>query len=196
VEGQVENDNDQAIRDLCARLDALVEQLDKLAAMEEHEAVGIEHVVRTPVIRPQHKVEPPPSSKAARASSRGPKASGDAAVPPEADGWKFGAVGCFDQIGLTGTIVFLGSKGTEEAQISVAAFRNSGLTNLFAGERVEGLIESRGNGRKEVVDLKLAPAARRMEALRANSHVEAVRPNPHIMMVERARAMRDRYPGW
>jgi hypothetical protein len=182
VEGQVENDNDQAIRDLCARLDALVEQLDKLAATEEDEAAGIERTKVASRIR-QPQMERPPSSKPARASSR---AQADvAAIPTTVEaGWRLGTVERFDQRSLTGAIVFNGDRGSVEVPISLAAFRRSGLTNLFSDQLVEALIETCGDGRSEVVEVKLSAASRRMDALRANP------------MAERVRAVGDRYPGW
>src|SRR6266478_2991056 len=69
VEGQVENDNDEAIRDLCARLDALVEQLDKLADRDAAETVGLERRVQILTkVQAQHKIDQPISPKSARAS--------------------------------------------------------------------------------------------------------------------------------
>jgi cold shock CspA family protein len=126
-----------------------------------------------------------PPSKPARASSRGQRASGDAAEPPPvADGWWFGTIERFNQISLTGTIVFIGDKGSEEVPISSAAFRKSGLTNLFSGQHVEALIETRSEGRREIVELKLSVESRRMEA---------IRENPHAVLAERP--VRSRYFG-
>ncbi len=174
LEGQVENDNDEAIRDLCARLDALAEALERIEEADHRS----EDVVRATVVRPQQKVEQPRSSKPTRAASREQRASTDAAAVPTTvdDGWKIGVVERFDQRSLTGSIVFNGDRGSHEVPISSASFRKSRLINLFAGDSVEALIESRAEGRKEVVDLKRSVASRRIDAIRVNPHAVMAEP--------------------
>jgi hypothetical protein len=148
--GQVECDDGPGFDGLVARLDELRDQLAALTAREEAEAAGIEHVVRTPVVRPQQEVERRPSSKATCAPSR---VQPDVAAVPIVDlvGWKFGTVVRFDQIAQNGVASFIGSGGAEEVPIGFTAFRKSGLTNLFSGQY-----------------LKLSVASLRMEAIRAN----------------------------
>src|SRR5467141_3457144 len=65
--GQVECDDGQSFEDLAARLDALVEQLDKLADRDEDEGAGIERRVQIPTkVQAEHKIDQPISPKSAR----------------------------------------------------------------------------------------------------------------------------------
>jgi hypothetical protein len=173
--------------EMVAAVNKLIEAHERLAAREEDEAAGVEHRPHVVATGRSHlKPEQPLSPKQTRASSRGQRASADAAaVPaPVADGWRFGTVERFNQISLTGAIVFIGDKGSEEVPISSFVFLKSGLTNLFSGQHVEALVETRGEGRREIVDLKLSVASRR---------ITAIRDNPHAVLAEKP--IRSRYFG-
>jgi hypothetical protein len=166
------------LEEMVTEVNRLIEALDRLAAREEDEAAGIEHPARVDTqVQLQHKVERPPSSKPSRVSARGQRASADAAEPPPvADGWRLGVIEKFDQIALRGTVSFISDRGVEDVPLASAAFWKSGLTNLFHGQRVEALVETRGEGRREVVDLRLSVASRRAEAIRQNPHAVLAEP--------------------
>jgi hypothetical protein len=172
--GEIECEDGQSFDDLVARLDELRDHLEIMSAREEDEAAEIEHRPHVVATGRSHlKSEPPLSLKQSRASSPGRRARADAVAPTveaDAGGWRLGTVIRFDQIRLEGIVSFVGIDGSEEMPIGATVFRKSGLVSLFGGDCLECLVEVRGEGRKEIVDLKRSVASRRANAIRENPY--------------------------
>ena len=150
----------QTLESLHAQCLELLEKLEVLAARDEDEAAGIEHrcVVHS-VVRPQVKLERPPASpKPSPDSSRVQRvAVSERVVVSEGaaglDGWKRGKVRYFDQSKGYGAISLDGGGG--EVLVRMSAVKKAGLTNIFAGHRIEFQIVSGPLGKKEADKLKL-----------------------------------------
>src|SRR5215470_755791 len=144
----------QALESLHAQCLELLEKLEVLAAGDADEAAEIEHrCVVDSVVRPQVKLERPPASpKPSPDSSRVQRV----AVSERAaglDGWKRGKVRYFDQSKGYGAILLDGGGG--EVLVRISAVKKAGLTNIFAGQRIEFQIVSGPLGKKEADKLKL-----------------------------------------